>query len=272
MVCQKVSHNLVIKEKNELDFPYTDMGFLYGYGLFETIRVHNKTPLLIREHCTRMRRGSIILDIEFSYSQDDMCHQAEKLIKENKITNGTLNIYLTPGNKEDNKKEKMLLMVLRPEDDTDVDKKLSIGFQQESFQRIPLDRFKTLSWYKNILERQLVHDVDDIVLFDKDKMVLEATTANIFFVKKNYLFTPKSSVILQGVTRQFLLNNQDKFGTEVIWQPIKLEEIDQFDEVFLTNSKKGIILVEKNREFPQLTSKEVSKAIKNTYQSLLNIQ
>ena len=46
-----------------LEFPFDDCGFLYGYGLFETVRILNKTPLLLGSHLGRLQRTSIVMDL-----------------------------------------------------------------------------------------------------------------------------------------------------------------------------------------------------------------
>ena len=66
-----ISENLELKKKEAMEFPFMDYGFLYGYGLFETIRVEQGKPVLAQEHLDRMRSGAIILDIPLEYSDDE---------------------------------------------------------------------------------------------------------------------------------------------------------------------------------------------------------
>ena len=71
-VYNNIATNLEIKDKKDLEFPFLDYGYLYGYGLFESIRVINGQPLLIDEHIQRLKRGSIILDIPFKWENEDI--------------------------------------------------------------------------------------------------------------------------------------------------------------------------------------------------------
>ena len=268
-----VSKNLKIQKKEELIFPYLDYGFLYGYGLFESIRVLNTKPILIHEHINRIRKCSIELEIPFFYSDSEITNIVEELINKNNITTGVLNFYLTPGDRgvdpakvADN--DPFFLILLRQYPNYSPTDKLKLETRYHSFQRTPLDRYKTLSWMKNVLENKLsVHD--DILLYDDNEMLLETTRSNIFFIKGDKLITPKSTVILPGITRSHLIKNASSFNFEIEEREVYIDELNSFDEIFLTNSLRSIILVESVTNFSNLKSKEKTLAIQNKH--LLNI-
>lgn len=274
-VCEYVSINQEIRKKNELSFPFSDYGFLFGYGLFESIKIINGWPVLIREHLSRIRRGSIILDIPFVADQDQLVESALELIRKNNISDAVLNIYLTAGDRSNNtlvieETDPLLLMVIRDVNLEALNVPVSISVQQESFQRTPLDRVKTMSWMKNVLERKLHPEADDVLVFNFDEDILETCTANVFFVKGRCLITPDSSVILPGITRQFLLNHQDEMGFEVVKANIKREDLDDLDEIFLTNSLRGVIRVKKVLGYDHLKSGDVTTEIVERYNQLIS--
>lgn len=273
-----VSVNLELTKRDELGFPFLDYGFLYGYGLFESIRVAKGIPVLLDDHVSRMKRGSIILDIPFEHDVAVIEQSVLALIKKNDVQDAHLNFYLTPGDRSQDPAEKietnspLLLMVLRPWPDYDYDARVHLSVRQVSFQRTPIDRLKTLSWMKNVLERKFSSHTDDVLMYDENGCVLESSRANVFFVKDDVVITPKSNVILQGITRQYLLNNQDEFGYKIRLESVYLEALDTFDEIFLTNSLKGVILVDKVENFDNLQSKSVSKSIQNQYLNSLSLR
>lgn len=271
-----VSVNMEMTHRDAMGFPFLDYGFLYGYGLFESVRVYKKNPLILREHITRLRRGSIILDIPFPYEQEDIIKAAEDLIEKNGAQDAILNIYLTPGDRSPDPaqltlNDPFLLMILRPWPNYDKDTRVSLAVRQISFLRTPLDRFKTLSWMKNVLEKKLTQDADDVLLYDKEKRVLETSRANVFFVKGKQLITPKESSVLTGITRQYLLNHQDELGYEVVLREVYMSELHSFDEIFLTNALKGIIKVQSLEDYPSLSSKAVTEQVQARYLDLIGI-
>jgi branched-subunit amino acid aminotransferase/4-amino-4-deoxychorismate lyase len=264
-----VSVNLDLKKSSELSFPFSDFGFLYGYGLFESIRIQNGQPVLLKEHIARLKRGSIILDIPFTYEVEQLSISVYKLIKENNVENSILNMYLTPGDRGTDPakleiKAPFFLMVLRDRPEYDRDQKVSLDVRQESFQKTQLDRFKTLSWMKNVLEKNL-GSTDHVLLYDKDQIVMEAANANVFFVKGEVLITPKSNVVLNGITRQYLIDHAKDLGLEVRMQEVFLDDLYEFDEIFLTNSLRGVIQIGETTDFPGLSSKNITKLVQDKY-------
>jgi para-aminobenzoate synthetase/4-amino-4-deoxychorismate lyase len=78
------------------------------------------------------------------------------------------------------------------------------------------------------------------LLVDGDE-VLEADRANVFAVRKGTVFTPPlDGRILPGVTRATTIELARGEGVEVVEGPLTLEELRQAEEVFLTNSIRGI--------------------------------
>jgi len=271
-----VSVNLEIKAKKDLEFPYLDHGFLYGYGLFESIRIQQGWPVLIREHLSRLRRGSIILDIPFLLDQDAVLKAILQLIEKNNISDGVLNLYLTAGDRSldpsrlKESPEPVLFMVPRHLPEATSSDGIVLSVRQESFQRTPLDRVKTMSWMKNVLERKLHTEGDDVLLYNDEHSVLETCTANAFFVSGRRLITPESSVILAGITRQFILNHQDELGFEVCHQDVMLQDLNDFDEIFLTNALKGIIPVKQTLDYTHLSSGSITSEVQTRYRELIS--
>ncbi|RAP39154.1 hypothetical protein DID80_00690 [Candidatus Marinamargulisbacteria bacterium SCGC AAA071-K20] len=268
-VYQKIAVNLEVKDNTELSFPFSDFGFLYGYGLFESIRVQNGKPILLQEHIARLKRGAIILDIPLEYDAEKISDVVTKLVNENNVEDAILNVYLTPGDRGPDPAKLTIsnpffLMVLRQWPSYDKNKKVTLDVRQESFQKTQLDRFKTLSWMKNVLEKNLA-STDHVLLYDREQRVLEAANANVFFVKGKTLITPKSNVVLNGITRQFLIDHARDFDSEVIMQDVFLDELVNFDEIFLTNSIRGVIQIGETKTFPNLSSKSVTKSIQDKY-------
>jgi len=82
------------------------------------------------------------------------------------------------------------------------------------------------------------------LLVDGDE-VLEATWANVFAVRRGALFTPPlDGRILPGVTRATVTELARDRGIEAIERPLPLAEMQEADEVFLTNSIRGVEVVD----------------------------
>jgi len=77
---------------------------------------------------------------------------------------------------------------------------------------------------------------DDALMFDYRGQVAEATGANIFFLKDGKLHTPTPDCFLDGITRRTAIGIARKHGIEVIERAIMPEEMEGFEQAFLTGT------------------------------------
>jgi branched-chain amino acid aminotransferase len=77
---------------------------------------------------------------------------------------------------------------------------------------------------------------DDALMFDWRGQVAEATGANAFFVKDGALHTPTPDCFLDGITRRTVIDLAKRRGIEVIERKIWPEELEGFEQFFLTGS------------------------------------
>jgi branched-subunit amino acid aminotransferase/4-amino-4-deoxychorismate lyase len=79
--------------------------------------------------------------------------------------------------------------------------------------------------------------ISDIGLCNK-KQIFESGTANILFIKKDYIFSPIDK-IYKGVTLKFFKNKMNKF----IMKNISIKSLYEFDEIILIGTGKGVTSV-----------------------------
>lgn len=77
---------------------------------------------------------------------------------------------------------------------------------------------------------------NDALMFDWRGQVAEATGANIFFVRDGKLHTPTPDCFLDGITRRSVIDLAKRRGLEVIERAIWPEELESFEQAFLTGS------------------------------------
>ena len=76
--------------------PVTDRGFLYGDGVFETVRIYNGHPFQLQYHLKRLQFGANQLDINLP-EKDEIEKSCQQLIKQNDSDNSVLRITVSRG-------------------------------------------------------------------------------------------------------------------------------------------------------------------------------
>lgn len=77
---------------------------------------------------------------------------------------------------------------------------------------------------------------NDALMFDWRGQVAEATGANIFFFKDGVLHTPTPDCFLDGITRRTVIGLAKRRGVEVIERAIWPEDLETFEQAFLTGT------------------------------------
>ena len=104
---------------------------------------------------------------------------------------------------------------------------------------------------------------DEAIAINSAGHVSEATVANLFIVKNGALFTPDTnSDILEGITRNTVIEIAKKKGISCVEKKITKEELYDADEIFLSGSSANIVSVQSvdGKNIPQNTlTKEIAK-------------
>jgi len=263
-------YNLNITLVDDLKFPTQDFGMLYGYGVFETLRITKGKPILLQDHIDRMAYGTEILEIPFPFSYSQIQEAVSQLVYKNNMPESLLNLYVTPGDRTVGETKMtfstpLFLAFQRPLPTPIPEQGISLALREESFKRNRIDQLKTMSYIRNIFEKRFAEPYDDVLLYNSDHEILETPVCNVFFVKDGQITTPKSPDIMVGITRSFLINNQPYFGYPITEKALSLEDITEADEIFLSSSVRGIITIDMVEGIPGLSSGPISHEIQIKY-------
>ncbi len=215
-----------------------DEGLLYGYGVYETLRVYSGVPFRSGEHIRRLQKSAELVGLPVP-SASSLSDAVAKTISANRLKEGALRVVLTAGSKSWWGQASPSLLVLAK----------SLPKQPPSFKAITVPfhrdvaKAKTLNCLTSILARQEASlKGADEALFTLEGNVLEGTTANIFAVKGNEIITPKEGV-LDGITRGIVVEIAKGKGFHVKERRLPVDELYGSDEIFLTGSVKQVIPV-----------------------------
>jgi branched-chain amino acid aminotransferase len=110
---------------------------------------------------------------------------------------------------------------------------------------------------------------DDALMLDWRGQVAEATGANVFFVHGGVLHTPTPDCFLNGLTRQTLIDLARRRGIQVFERAIWPEELETFEQMFLTGSAAEVTLVTQAGPW-RFEVGEMSRQLAKDYDDLVN--
>jgi aminodeoxychorismate lyase len=234
--------------------PFNDRGFMYGDGLFETMRVCNGKPFRMAQHLERMVRGADFLKINLPVTPKELQKIAEQLIEQNKLPDSVLRVMLTRGPGERGYSPKgadkpTLLITLHPAPPLDPDNPAQWALVTSSF-RIPasdpLSSFKTTSKILNVAAHAdaEARNADDALLINTNGEIAETASGNLFWVYRDKICTtPTGRGVLPGITRAVVLEICQVLGLQTNKRVIKPEALKNSEAIFVTQSATGIVVV-----------------------------
>ena len=109
-------------------------------------------------------------------------------------------------------------------------------------------KHKTTNYYENIYTKRYANknNFDDGVFVNCEDVILECSMSNIFFIKENKVYTPNRNLpILNGIMKKRILEICKKLNIEVVETEIRLQDIQNYDFAFISNSLMKAIKVTK---------------------------
>lgn len=208
-----------------------DEGIFFGKGVFETILFLEK-PIFLKEHIERLKNGMKELGLE--ELEEEMLLDYISL---NFIKNKAVKILVTPQNIIITERE-----IPYTEEDYIQGSSLKLSKVRRNSTSM-LCYIKSTNYIENIIEKNKAKEdgFKDVLFLNENGYLSETSCANIFIVKNDKIYTPKVSCgLLNGIIRMWVIEN-----FPVIEKELRLDDLKNADEVFITNSLMGIMKVKK---------------------------
>jgi len=225
-----------------------DRGFLYGDGLFETMRAYWGEVFRLEDHLDRLFRSAKEIELSLPYTRKELQNIVRRLLRINGLSRAYIRLTLSKGVSEPGliskpKSSPTLVIVARdfkPLSPSEYRKGWrATVVETRQNQASPLSRLKSLNFLNNILARKEAEAkrVAEGILLNTLGEVTEASASNIFLVKKGVVITPlEESGLLPGITRKVVLELASSLGVEAYDKKVFLDDLMVADEAFLTNS------------------------------------
>lgn len=236
--------------------------FLYGDAVFETVKIINNKILFLEDHYFRLMSSMrvIRMEIPMNFTMEYFEEQILSLIKINELSvssRARITVYRNDGGyylpKNNNVSFLIHAVTLENTHYLIEEKEYEVDLYKDFYvTKQLLSSIKTTNKLINITGSIYADEngLDNCVLLNDSKNVVEALQGNIFMLLGNRLITPPiSEGCLNGVMRKQILGLAKKIdGLEVVEEMISPFDLQKADELFITNVIKGIQPITKYRK------------------------
>jgi branched-chain amino acid aminotransferase len=221
----------------------------YASSVFEGQRAYSGEIFKLSEHSARLRKSASILGFELPWSVEEI----DRACRETLAANGLEDAYMRPVAWRGSEQMGVAAQRTKPH--------MAIAcwhwgtyFGDEAMRtgiRLDISPWRRPAPYTAPTESKAAglymictmakHAAEDrgfadALMFDWRGQVAEATGANAFFVKDGALHTPTPDCFLDGITRRTVMDLARRRGIEVVERTIWPEELESFEQFFLTGS------------------------------------
>ena len=228
-----------------------DPGFMYGEGLFETMRAYatlrstsGGKVFRLPQHLDRLFAGADELGLT-PPDRDHITNAVEEALAASELADASIRLTVTPGIAGSSPTLVVLVRPLALPPPKRYDSGcLAISVPAAQVSGTPLRRVKSLNYLDKLLAQRAAAQkgAHEAVLVDPDGCVVEGAMRNIFAVIAGQLITPPlSRGFLPGITRAAILEIAEKEGIPHTERDLPLTELYTADECFLTSSLAEIL-------------------------------
>lgn len=246
MIFMKVCLNGRFLTDSKAKISALDNGFLYGDGVYETVRSKDGKIAHFALHMERFNRSARTIGINIPWTSKQIKNWVERLLVLNKLKNARIRISLSRGvnglDFTSCKKPTLLIQAEKLNIDPKIYKNGIAAVVIKSHRIWPevksiglihmIEAYRTLG-LKSGMEGIMIDDLG---------FIREGVTSNVFIVKNGVVFTAKNK-ILPGILRALVFKLAKKIGIKVLVKDFKISKLRQAEEVFITNSVKEIVPV-----------------------------
>lgn len=241
-------------EKNEAKVSVLDHGLLYGDGVFEGIRVYGGNVFKLDTHLERLYESAKVMRLVIPMDIDALTAATKKTVEANGIKDGYIRLVVTRGvgdlglNPFLCKKASVIIIATTIQFYLEEFYKTGIKVVSSSVIRnhpmsIP-PQVKSLNYLNNILAKIEAVDsgVKEVIMYNHEGYVAEATAENVFIVRKGVLYTPGvQSGALDGITRSVVIKLAQLENITVVEKNLTRFDLYVSDEFFLTGTAAEVI-------------------------------
>ncbi|MEE2668304.1 MAG: branched-chain amino acid aminotransferase [Pseudomonadota bacterium] len=269
-------------EWNKAQLHLLSHGLHYASSVFEGERSYSGKIFKLKEHTERLFDSAKQLDLRVPFSIQEINDACYQTLEKNDLSDAYVRPIIwrgaeTMGVSAPNSKIHCAIAVwewpsyFNPEEKLKGIRLTLSGWKRPSPETIPCQAKAAGLYMICTLSKQEAESkgYDDALMLDWRGQVAEATGANIFFMKEKEIHTPMPDCFLNGITRRTVIDIAKEKGFEVIERKIELEELDNFEQCFITGTAAEVTPVSVIDDYSFFVGNEI-KELSDAYIDLVN--
>jgi len=263
-MCGYIFINGKMAADNRAMLSVKDRGFLYGDGLYETMKSFKGSVFMVDDHIYRLLNSMKVLRYNLTFDKEYINEAIKKTIARNNLdrTDAFVKAIVTRGIHgaglyfSSSYRPSLIVIAEKIASQDSVDYKEGVKIISSSIRRPsmgnPLYPHKLINYFENIYAKDEAkrNGAKEAIFLTKDHLVLEGASSNIFYVKGNTVFTPPlTQNILPGITRKVVICLCRENGIKVKERKVHYRDFIRADEIFKTSSIAEIVPVNKVDRF-----------------------
>lgn len=229
-----------------------DRSFLYGDGLFETIRVSRGKPFRWAQHFERLQRSALFLGLKVPYTADELRRSARELIEKNQLPDSLLRLNISRGvgprgyspKGADSPTVVMSVHPLPPDYTPPGWRLVTSSYRIAANDTVA--QHKTTSKVFQVVAKAEAEakGADEALILNSNGEILEASSANLFWIYRDAVYsTPTALGVLPGITRAVILEICQTMGIPTRKKILRPDALMRSEGVFVSLSSRGVIPV-----------------------------
>jgi branched-chain amino acid aminotransferase len=246
--------NGLIRPARDAVVPVYDHGFLYGEGVYETLRTYNRVPFLFERHMRRLRASAERLCLQVPFDNDTLAGWIGDTVgAAEPLREAYIRILLTRGVGEltyqlDATPAPSLVIIVKPIDEPPVRaEREGIAISLVSILRNhpgsvdPIIKANNLLNNALAMQQALRRGGEEALMCNYRGELSECAQSNFFLVRDGVVLTPPSEAgLLEGITRAYILELGAREGIEAREETLFPADLDTADEAFITGTTREV--------------------------------
>jgi branched-chain amino acid aminotransferase len=233
-----------------------DRGFLYGDSVFETIRTYRAEAFSLEEHVARLEDSAAKIGMVLPATTAEICAETRAGLAGVKnaesyarimVTRGSGPLGLDPALAAAPLRVTLIEPLVRPPAEHYRDG-IAVRCVQTVRASDAVHSAKLANYLASALALRTARaaGAEEALVVNREGLVVEGTTSNVFAVQSGAIVTPAADVgLLPGITRRILLELAAELGADVQYRALSSEELARSDEVFISSTLREVLPVVK---------------------------